>query len=329
MATFSEVVAAYEAEYEDYKLLAEFAGVELQKAVRAAGLYTLPVTGRAKEPTSFGIKACVGRKYDDPLEDITDKAGVRVMVIYERDVERAVKAVKATFTCLKVDRKLDALDYRENGYLGTHLDVQLTAEQATGELAAMAGRTFEVQVRTLAQGAWAEVSHAQLYKPPADVPAELKRRIFRLVALVELFDNEVEAFRREAEQTPGYSEAATVAGLGVLLASLGNTRGPNRQLTAELAAAIVPLYDAPPEEVTATVEAFAVENEAGLRNVIAEAEQGPGKDLNPLLVQPELPMVCERLEHDRIRLEHAWPLAVPTEWLEDLAEKWGVGRSEG
>lgn len=329
MVAFSEVVAAYEAEYENYRKLAEFAEVELQRAVKAAGVYTLAVTGRAKEPTSFGIKACVGRKYNDPLREITDKAGVRVMVMYERDVERAVRAVRDTFTCLKVDRKLDALEYQKNGYLGTHLDVQLTAEQATGELAAMAGRTFEVQVRTLAQSAWAEVSHAQLYKPPADVPAELKRRIYRLVALVELFDNEVEAFRREAEQTPGYSEAATVAALGVLLASLGNTRSPNRQLTAELAAAIVPLYDSPPEEVTATVEAFAVENAAGLRNVIAEGEQGPSRDLNPLLVQPELPMVCERLEHDRVRLEQAWPLSVPTQWLEDLAEKWGVGRSEG
>jgi ppGpp synthetase/RelA/SpoT-type nucleotidyltranferase len=326
--SFTEVVAAYEAEHASYQRLAKFAEVELQKAVSAAKLHTMPVTGRAKEPTSFGIKACVGRKYTNPLEQITDKAGVRVMVIYERDVEAAVEVVNETFTCIKVDRKLDALDYDKNGYLGTHLDVQLTADQATGDLASLAGRTFEVQVRTLAQSAWAEVSHDQLYKPPADVPSELKRRIYRLVALVELFDNEVEAFRQAAENTEGYREAAVVTGMGVRLAALGNTRSHKGLLTAELAAAIVPLYDATPKDVTVTLERYIADNEEGLRNVIREGEEAPAKDLNPLLVQPELPMVCERLEQDRVRLEEVWPHAVPEEWLDDLAEKWGLGRPE-
>jgi ppGpp synthetase/RelA/SpoT-type nucleotidyltranferase len=328
VATFSEVVAAYESEYEGYKNLAEFAEAELQKSIKAAGLYTMPITGRAKDPISFGIKACVGRKYDNPLDQITDKAGVRVMVIYERDVEAAVAVVKSTFTCLEVERKLDALDYNKNGYLGTHLDVQLTAQQATGTLASMAGRTFEVQVRTMVQSAWAEVSHAQLYKPPADVPAELKRRIFRLVALVELFDSEVEAFREEAQHTEGYREAATVAGFGVRMAQLGNTRSPNRQLTSELTAAIVPLYGLAPEATTAAVTTFIDHNTPGLRTIIGEAEATAAKDLNPLLAQPELPMICERLENDRIRLEQAWPQATPQEWLDDLAEKWGVGVPE-
>jgi ppGpp synthetase/RelA/SpoT-type nucleotidyltranferase len=328
VANFSEVVAAYEAEYEDYKKLARFAERHLQDSIKAAGLYTMPVTGRAKDPISFGVKACVGRKYTNPLHQITDKAGVRVMVIYERDVDATVDVVKQTFSCLKVERKLDALDYDENGYLGTHLDVQLTADQAAGEFATLAGRTFEVQVRTMVQSAWAEVSHAQLYKPPADVPNELKRRIFRLVALAELFDSEVEAFRREAQQTEGYREAATVVGLAVRMATLGSTRSPNRQLTSELTAAIVPLYDRSPEEVITAVERFIDDNECGLRTIIGEAEELTAKDVNPLLVQPELPMICERLEHDRVRLEHAWPQAAPQEWLDDLAEKWGVGRPE-
>jgi len=327
LADYQEVLAAYERERPLYVELVDHAVVALQAAINTAGLHTLPVTGRAKEPRSFAIKACVGRRYDRPLEQITDKAGVRVMVVYQRDLDTIVEIVRSTFTVLSVERKLDALDYDRNGYLGTHIQARLTGEQVAATRAELGGLELEVQVRTLAQSAWAEVSHAELYKPAADVPIELKRRIYRLVGLVELIDNEVEAFCAEAAQTKGYREAAAVSGMVESLASLGNSRAPDRRLTRELCAAIVPLYAAPSGEVKEMIGVFVAENEAGLRNVIEEGEGLDDKDLNPLLVQPELPMICERLERDRIRLEQAWPQSVPKEWLQDLAEKWGAGRA--
>jgi len=145
------------------------------------------------------------------------------------------------------------------------------------------------------------------------------------VGLVELIDNEVEAFCAEAAQTKGYREATTVSGMVESMAALGNSRTPDRRLTRELCAVIVPLYKAPSAEVTEVIDAFVARNKAGLRNVIEEGELLDDKELNPLLAQPELAMVCERLEKDRIRLEQAWPQSVPEEWLQDLAEKWGAG----
>ena len=59
--SYADVVAAYEAEYEIYADLAVFAQAELGQAVREAGVSAQAVTGRAKDPRSFGIKACVGR----------------------------------------------------------------------------------------------------------------------------------------------------------------------------------------------------------------------------------------------------------------------------
>jgi putative GTP pyrophosphokinase len=329
LAGYQEVLAAYERERPLYVDLVDHAVMALQAAINAAGLHTLPVSGRAKEARSFAIKACVGRRYDRPLEQITDKAGVRVMVIYQRDLDRVVEIVRRTFTVLSVERKLDALDYDRNGYLGTHIQARLTAEQVAATRAELNGLEMEVQVRTLAQSAWAEVSHAELYKPAADVPVELKRRIYRLVGLVELIDNEVEAFCAGASDTEGYRDAAAVSGMVESMASLGNSRAPDRRLTRELCAAIVPLYGTPPGEVTETVEAFVAANQTGLRNVIREGELLDDQELNPLLAQPEMPMICERLERDRIRLEQAWPPSVPEDWLQDLAEKWGAGRAPG
>jgi putative GTP pyrophosphokinase len=177
---YGEVVAAYQSEYDLYVLLAEFAQRELAAAVREVGVYAQAITGRAKDPKSFGIKACLGRRYADPLSEIEDKAGVRVVLVYERDVQAVLELVRRTFLAGPVERKLDALDYDKNWYLGTHVIARLTDEQVARTRPELAGRRFEIQIRTMAQSAWAEVSHAQLYKPPAEVPDSLKRRIYRL-----------------------------------------------------------------------------------------------------------------------------------------------------
>jgi len=322
---YSEIVMAYQAELDAYVQLAELARRELGTAVREAGVHAQAITGRAKDPTSFGVKACLGRRYKDPLSEIEDKAGVRVVLAYERDVRAVLDVVRRRFVVSSVERKLDALDYDKNGYLGTHVIATLTGEQVAGS-PELAGLRFEIQIRTIAQSAWAEVSHAQLYKPAAEVPDSLKRRIYRLVAVVELFDDQVEQFLEEAARTSGYRESVAVTGMDELMARLGSTRLADRRLTSEISAAVVPLYGTEPAEVVAAVADFAHINEDGLRNVIREAEELNAADINPLTAQPELPMLCERLENDRINVEQAWPDQVPFEWLDDLAEKWGLGR---
>jgi ppGpp synthetase/RelA/SpoT-type nucleotidyltranferase len=321
---YQAILAAYESERPLYEELVSLAVPALQAAIDMSGLHTLAVTGRTKEPRSFALKACIGHNYDNPLQEIGDKAGVRVMVIYQRDIDAVIDIVQRTFKVVSVDRKLEALDFDRNGYLGTHIQATLdpAGDSTTDELAPL---EFEVQVRTLAQSAWAEVSHAELYKPPADVPQALKRRIYRLVALVELIDNEVETFCDDAVRTAGYVEALYVTHLTERMARLGNSWPPDRRLTRELCAAIVPLYELDRNALQAHIDRFIDENEAGLRNVIGEGEEVAKSSANPLLAQPELPLICERLETDRVRLEASWPASVPQRWLDDLAEKWGVG----
>lgn len=43
----------------------------------------------------------------------------------------------------------------------------------------------------------------------------------------------------------------------------------------------------------------------------------------PLLQQPELPLILDRLETDPYGLLECWPETVPRIWLEALAEAWG------
>ncbi|WP_426734429.1 hypothetical protein [Glutamicibacter sp. 2E12] len=50
---------------------------------------------------------------------------------------------------------------------------------------------IEVQVRTAVSDAWYIIDHRLNYKNPTDLPDNLQRRVLRLIALAELFDEEV------------------------------------------------------------------------------------------------------------------------------------------
>jgi ppGpp synthetase/RelA/SpoT-type nucleotidyltranferase len=284
------------------------------------------VKGRTKEPTSFATKAIL-KGYARPLEQIRDKAGVRITVVYERDIGSAEAIVRNALHVIHTESKRDALAYNEFGYLGVHCDATLRPEDVVAADTELNDLRVEVQIRTIVQSAWAEVSHEQLYKPPADVPDGLKRQIHRLVALVELFDSEVERFRVSAAATPGYQEAEALVPLsGALLQRFGLTHAPDRRLSLLMAAALVPLYDglAPVEIYPRVLRTWIEANEEALRIQFEEARVLP---TNPLFIQPEVLMIFERLTNEEARLRKAWPDVIPPVWLDELADAWGSGRS--
>lgn len=316
---YSAVADAFEAER---PLLQEFVDLvvsELKGAILGAGIYAA-VTGRVKEVDSFTVKALVGHRYRDPLHEIGDKAGVRVVVPYLRDVEKIEQLVRKLFVVIKKEQKLDALGYNENGYLGLHLDVRLHDEQTAAD-AKFSGLRLEIQVRTIAQGAWAEVTHDHLYKPPADLPDDLKRRIYRLVGLVELFDSEVERFLEEAQATPGFNEAFVTGPLsGVLMQRFAVMQKPDRRLCLLLSAALVPLYGEEIDQILGRIEGWVDDHVDRLRQLFSQARVSS----SPLMSQPEIFLILERLENDRAHLVEAWPAEVPFVWLEDAASAWGI-----
>ncbi|MEI9907581.1 MAG: hypothetical protein WDO06_06540 [Actinomycetota bacterium] len=93
----------------------------IKEAIGSAGIETLTTSARAKDALSFGIKACVGDKYDNPLVEIEDKSGIRVVVKYLRDVKKVVKLMEELFITRPPENKVEMLPYDKNGYLGTHL----------------------------------------------------------------------------------------------------------------------------------------------------------------------------------------------------------------
>lgn len=162
------------------------------------------VTGRIKDQTECLKK--YERKYQDNQEDdssinevITDIIGIRIICIYETDIEKVAGVIRDHLDVIGETDKTSALESQENkfGYKGLHMDVGLDTERSKlPEYKNFAGLRFEIQVRSIVQDAWSEVDHKLKYKKTG-IPPNLKRRINRLSALFEIADQEFETIRNE------------------------------------------------------------------------------------------------------------------------------------
>ena len=145
------------------------------------------------------------RKYTDPLRQVTDLVGLRIITYYDDDVDRACETIRREF---KVDEK-NSVDRRRTspdqfGYSSVHLVVSLSPRRARlPEWKDVGGLQAEIQVRTVLQHAWAAISHALQYKQEAGIPLPLRRKLSRLAGLLELAD---EQFRELRDQQSALSE---------------------------------------------------------------------------------------------------------------------------
>ena len=197
----AEAVDRFAGELGDYEAAAK--AVEARVRTIADGVHIkCSVSSRAKDPRSFHKKIIV-KQYDrDPYGQVTDKCGVRVVVEAPRHVDDLSRAIEVELgeDWIRTEDKREVLDPEKLGYSGVHMQLHVEAPTV--------GRVeCEVQLRTAAQDAWSIVSHQILYKPLLALPKEMQHRAYRLVALVEMFDEEVQRLMDAAAAAPG-SEVA-------------------------------------------------------------------------------------------------------------------------
>ncbi|MGO7319404.1 GTP pyrophosphokinase family protein [Rhizobium ruizarguesonis] len=185
------------------------------------------VEGRVKDREECVSKFT--RKYRTGLETaktpyeikdkITDVIGLRVVVLYEDDIERVKEAILKEFDVPEVTDKIAQVEGTESsfGYKGLHLDLKLNSARANmPEYQLYSPHSFELQIRTVVQDSWSIIDHKIKYKK--SIPNTLKRRINTLAALFELADREFLAIRdatraglEESEQSYPQIEQETEA----------------------------------------------------------------------------------------------------------------------
>jgi putative GTP pyrophosphokinase len=194
----------------------------LAELLRQAEIEVLEIQGRTKSAESLAQKlARWPGYYRDPLTEMADLSGVRIIAYYLEDVERITDLLVHQ---LDVDIRNsgdrgESLEVGEFGYLSRHLIVRLGADRARlPEWRELTGFQAEIQVRTILQHAWSAVSHKIAYKREDEIPKPLRRRLSRLSALFELADEQFAELRADSAQLEaGYAEKINAGMLDIPL----------------------------------------------------------------------------------------------------------------
>jgi hypothetical protein len=160
-----------------------------------------------------------------------------------------------------------------------------------------------------------------LYKPPVELPPEINRAVTRLVALVELFDDEVKRLRKAMKEHSDYRELMVIDPLDDHIIRYTAQR-PDRALSALSVPSLVRLHDVEPEQVVPQlVEPFIAKNQSKLEQIYDSYREDTRA--NPLLFQPEALVLFEQLDAEPERVREAWPAdKLPVDLLEGLATIW-------
>jgi len=213
-------IKAYELKRPEYEAFTKVLVSLVGQLLKAKPLDFSALEGRAKEIASFSDKIQREDKdYSDPINQITDLAGLRIITYQLADLEPVCEIIE---TNLEIDRansvdKREIIEVDRFGYASVHYVVSLGASRAAlPEYKKFAGLRAEIQVRTVLQHAWAAIDHKLRYKTKEEIPAKLRRRLFRISALLELADDEFGSLTSQiADVKAAYSEAISGGSLNI------------------------------------------------------------------------------------------------------------------
>lgn len=198
-----EQIKLYKEEHEYFKVYAETLKNILERACAVYAPLAIIQT-RAKTLSSFAEKAIRKRfKYDNPVKQFTDLCGARVITHTKSEVEALCKFVETNLVVDKANSQdvSSRLKKNEFGYLSVHYIVTLPDKPVLGIPIpeCIGNRKAEIQIRTLLQHAWSDITHDRLYKNPFIVPEKLEREAARLAAVMEKADDSFTQFAKEID----------------------------------------------------------------------------------------------------------------------------------
>ena len=119
------------------------------------------------------------KKYNDPLNQIQDQIGARIVVYYSDDIERMREFIERYFGFVEKKRIIPEKE-NEFGYEGVHFILFFPKDVINEELERHKDEIpefFELQIKTLFQHAWAQADHNLAYKPQIKLTSDERRRV--------------------------------------------------------------------------------------------------------------------------------------------------------
>jgi putative GTP pyrophosphokinase len=177
----TEILDAYKSRYDSTLIGAALALEKHLQDLFAGAVRVDRISARAKSPDSFVKKALskddAGKaKYDQPLDQIQDQIGARIIVFYLDDVERVNYEIQKYLRPIEIKSHVPENEWKF-GYFGSHF-VLICPDDIwkNGQRPPDSPAFFELQIKTLFQHAWSEANHDLGYKgiPIPGLDAERK-----------------------------------------------------------------------------------------------------------------------------------------------------------
>lgn len=150
----------------------------------------IPVQYRLKDDDGLVEKAFFrDKEYHDPYSEITDKVGIRFVVLLGSDIEKISNAVKKLNNCIWEKARDYEIEQKDNplkfDYAAVHYVITPRTEFEFSGVKIPCNVHCEVQIKTLLQHAYSELTHDKIYKAQVDVTPHMRRDTAKAMALLE------------------------------------------------------------------------------------------------------------------------------------------------
>lgn len=166
---------------------------DLHKIPNGLDLIKIEVIPRLKSIDSLLEKVFrPGKNYNNPYDEITDKIGLRFVVLLEKDIATIGSVIESNNIWV-FSKDKDFEDERINSptlfdYQSRHYILKNKMELKVDNIVIPQYTPCEIQIRTLLQHAYSELSHDTIYKPQTRITPETHRLVARSMALIETTD---------------------------------------------------------------------------------------------------------------------------------------------
>lgn len=259
---------------------------------------------RLKDPQKLVEKAFFRMKgYEDPFADITDKVGTRFVVLLGQDICKVEDALLShkDWTFSK-DRDYEE-EQKENplkfDYAAVHYVVRNKHTFAINGVEIPAGTPCEVQIKTLLQHAYSELTHDTIYKPQIEATHDMRRNAAKAMALLEATNDYFEKVADDVATILSKVREVTNSLSGVYRSLVGIDPRPTA-----LEGILLDAYARHVDESFLTE----IEELLGSKGFIADHIRQRVADSNPVYAQPSVLLAYLAVHRGLRRAKAAWPL---------------------
>lgn len=292
----------------------------IESILKPLGIW-FEVSSRAKTIDSLVKKLLLDRTRT--LESLPDKVGARVVIRYRADIDRTVGMVSAHFDSQIRDDKAKELGVDRIGYQSVHLDgLRLRSDDPAALEYPPSLFWAEVQVRTLAQHLWSEMTHDSFYKNDAmlsELPDDTRRRVNLMSGQVEVADREFDRLNSELPTGAAVPLWHTLEKHYYTLSS----RRPDLELSAQVLKTFLPLVENDLPAFIGQLDAFLVSKRGVLEHAYAKAVKEP-QETTPFIFQPEVLFLYDLLSRNQDETRQLWNEKYPERELERIANTFGI-----